>query len=355
MESLPRPNSSKITYAIIIFIAVLAALFYLLSSILTPFIAGALLAYLFDPLVNRLVRWHLSRLVAVIVVFLLILGIIAILFLVFIPLIQAQISSLIATLPAQFARLQQTVWPWVMAHFGVQTNFMDTLKQIVLENLSKMGNISTWTLQTLLASSRHIFEIAIDLILVPVVTFYLLRDWNGVISKIHDLLPRRIEPTVIMLTQNCDTVLSAFFRGQLLVMFVLAILYSIALSSIGLQAGTVIGVIVGIASIVPYLGSIMGLVIALTAALIQFGTLEPVLLVLVIFAVGHLLENLYLAPKLIGDRVGLHPVVVIFSVLAFGKLFGFFGVLLAIPIASVIMVLLRYLKACYHRSDYYQP
>jgi predicted PurR-regulated permease PerM len=184
--------------------------------------------------------------------------------------------------------------------------------------------------------------------------FYLLIDKNTIIKKTRNLLPRRIEPTVVKITKECNSVLSAFFRGQLLVMLSISIYYSIGLTLLGLRIGLILGLIIGTISIVPYLGVIVGVIAASIAAFVQFGSFTPVLLVWLLFIVGHSLDHMFLTPKLIGDRIGLHPIAVIFAVLAGGKLFGFFGILLALPAAAVIMVWLRFLVKHYHGSRLYQ-
>jgi len=186
---------------------------------------------------------------------------------------------------------------------------------------------------------------------VPVVTFYLLRDWDKLVAHIDALLPREAQPTVRRLARETDSVLGAFVRGQLLVMLGLAIYYAVTLKLVGLDVGPLIGMIAGLVSFVPYLGFIIGIVASVIAALVQFHDAFHLVLVLAVFGVGNLLESYILVPKLVGDRIGLHPVAVIFAVLAFGELFGFIGVLLALPMASIAMVLLRFLRERYEASS----
>lgn len=325
---------------IIILLLLGAGLLYLLAPILMPFFAGALLAYLSNPLVNKLMYFHLSRNVAAVIVFLCLFFILALFFVLLIPFIQKQAVTLSVALPNMVIWVQAKVLSW-LAHYNMvlPTINIDDFKRIIAENAMKTGDVATW----LLHSGKTLFEWMINLILIPVVTFYLLRDWDDMIKSIRKALPNRIRLTVVKITKECDAILGAFFRGQLLVMLFLAIYYSITLSALGLQLGIVIGLIVGLASIVPYLGLFIGLAIAAIASLVQFGTLNALLWVLFIFLIGHSIENFYLTPKLIGGRIGLHPVVVIFAILAGGTLFGFFGILLALPAAAVAMVFLRYL------------
>jgi predicted PurR-regulated permease PerM len=192
-----------------------------------------------------------------------------------------------------------------------------------------------------------------NLVLIPVVAFYLLRDWDRLVAKVDGMLPRSIQPTIAYLASESDKILGAFVRGQLLVMLGLAIFYALALKLVGLDVGPLIGMIAGLVSFVPYLGFIIGIVASIIAVLVQFHDAYHLILVLVVFGIGNLLESYILVPKLVGDRIGLHPVAVIFAVLAFGELFGFIGVLLALPLASIAMVLLRFLRERYQASPLY--
>jgi predicted PurR-regulated permease PerM len=193
----------------------------------------------------------------------------------------------------------------------------------------------------------------LNLVMVPVVAFYLLRDWDDLVERIHALIPRSIEPVVARLARESDDVLGAFLRGQLSVMLVLGAFYGIGLWLVGVSIGPLIGMIAGLISFVPYLGAITGVVMGVIAALVQYQDWAHVLLVLGVFAIGQTLEGYVLVPKLVGDKIGLHPVAVIFAVLAGGELFGFLGVLLALPAASVVMVVLRYLYERYTASELY--
>jgi predicted PurR-regulated permease PerM len=192
-----------------------------------------------------------------------------------------------------------------------------------------------------------------NLLLIPVVTFYLLRDWDILVAKIYDLLPRRIAPTTAKLAVEVNTVLSSFLRGQFYVMLALASIYSIGLMLVGLDLALLIGLMAGLVSFVPYLGATVGIVSACIAAVVQFHEVTPLISVAAVFLVGQVLEGTVLTPKLVGDKIGLHPVAVIFSVLAGGQLFGFLGILLALPIASIVMVFLRHVNELYRDSEFY--
>lgn len=329
---------------------------YLLSPVLTPFLAAALLAYLGNPLVTGLERCHLPRILSVIIVFVLFFGVVVAFIFLLIPLIEKQISAFIESLPNMIAWVQDSIIPWIKERFNVNEGVVnvDSLKKVLLENYTKAGGTVNWVITTVLSSGYKIITWVMNLLLIPVVTFYLLVDWDKLISGLQKLLPRRIEPTVVALLKECDQLLSAFFRGQVLVMLSLGAIYSIGLSLVGLQIGLLVGLIAGLLSIVPYLGFIVGVVVASIAAFVQFGDFSAVLMVWSVFAFGQVIDNIFLTPKLVGNRIGLHPVAVIFSILAGGSLFGFLGVLLALPVASFIMVWVRYINSQYLKSKLYK-
>jgi len=331
-------------------------LLYFLAPILTPFLIGALLAYLTDPLVDKLMRYlRMPRLSAVIIVFTALFCGFLLLILLFIPLIQKQLVTLAEFIPKTLDWFQKTLIPWVNDHTGMSETFnLQDFKNNLSEYLSKAGTVASGIFATLIYSGFTLVEWIINLVLIPVVTFYLLRDWNLLINGIDKLIPRKSEPTVAKITKECDEVLSAFFRGQLLVMLSLAIYYSIALSLAGLKIGIMIGLIVGLISVVPYLGFIVGVTAATIAGFVQFGSINHVIIIWGIFVLGQVLESMVLTPQLIGDRIGLHPVAVIFAILAGGALFGFFGILLALPVAAVLMVLVRFFYNRYRKSEAYR-
>jgi predicted PurR-regulated permease PerM len=339
----------------LILLLLAAVLLYFLAPILTPFLVGALLAYLVDPLVRLLMRLHLPRLFAVIIVFFSVFLVLVAVVLLLIPLIETQINALTDTIPSVIAWVQVNLFPLVDKYFGPQQAVnVTTLKSTFSEHWTTAGGAASWVLKTVLHSGLTFVAWLVNLILIPVVTFYLLRDWDKLIAGARQLLPRHLEPTVVHLFTECNDVLSAFFRGQLLVMLSLGIIYSAGLTLMGLKIGIVIGAIAGLLSIVPYLGITVGIITASIAAYVQFGEFSAVLLVWLVFAIGQTLESMVLTPKLVGHRIGLHPVAVIFAVLTGGVLFGFFGVLLALPVAAVIMVMLRFLDQRYRNSPLYR-
>jgi len=333
----------------------IGVLLWLLAPVLTPFVIAAIFAYLGDPLADRLQRAGCNRTVAASIVFLVMLLVLAAALLLLIPLIERQIARLIDALPAYGAWVQQSLLPWLQQHLHLPANTFhaDQLLAKLREHIGTIGNVAAMILGYATRSGLAIIGWAVSLVLIPVVAFYLLRDWNVLIARIDELLPRTIEPTVARLARESDTVLGAFARGQLLVMVALGLYYAITLWAIGLDFGVLIGVFAGLVSFVPYLGFITGLIASLIAVLVQYHDWQHVVMVLVVMGVGSVLEAYVLVPRLVGGKIGLHPVAVIFAVLAFGELFGFLGVLLALPLASVTMVLLRYARERYTASYLY--
>lgn len=331
-------------------------LIYLLSPILSPFLVGMLLAYLGDPLVDRLERWRFSRTWGVIAVFALFSLLLLVLLLVLLPMLGKQLVRLYELTPQALDWLQHDALPWVQVQMGLEANFwrFDQLKAALSGHLGSTTDLVSGILSRATASSLALLAWLGNLLLIPVVCFYLLRDWDHIMARLRSLLPRRQEPVIVALLGECHEVIGAFLRGQLLVMLALAVVYAMGLMLVGLELGLLIGVLAGLASIVPYMGFVVGIGAAVVAALFQFG-LEPypLLGVAAVFTVGQMLEGMLLTPLLVGDRIGLHPVAVIFAVLAGGQLFGFVGVLLALPVAAVIMVVLRHVHDLYKLSDLY--
>lgn len=335
----------------------LAALagFYWLSPVLGPFLLAFLIAYMVDPLVDKLETRKLSRTQAVAVVFAVTLFVLTLLPLLLIPLIQSQIALLARKIPQYFDWAQNTILPWLERHFGLDPSLFGfaQIKTALTEHWEQVGGVASAVLSTLSSSGFAIIGVVANILLIPVVTFYVLRDWDTMLARLRELVPRTVEPTVVRLAREGDDVLGAFMRGQLMVMASLGVVYALGLWLVGIDLAILIGFGAGLVSFVPYLGFIVGFLVAGVAAALQFHDVWHVLLVGVVFGIGQLLESFWLTPTLVGDRVGLHPVLVIFSVMLGGYLFGFFGVLLALPIAAVIMVLLRYAHQRYVESELY--
>ncbi len=335
----------------------MAWLLYLLAPVLTPFLLGALLAYLGDPLADRLEQKKLSRTLSVVVVFALMLFAGLLLLLILVPLLQEQLTSLLSRLPLIVPWLQEVVIPWLSTtlHIEIDNVDLDSLKQTLAGNWQDIGNLLTVLLGKVTHSGQLVFAWLAYLVLVPVVTFYLLRDWDVLLANVQTLLPRNYEPIISKLTRECDSVLAEFLRGQLMLMIALGVMYTIGLWMAGLEFALLVGMLAGLVSFVPYLGGIIGIVVAGVLAFMQFHDLLHLVYVAIVFGVGQAVEGMLLSPILVGDRIGLHPVAVIFAVMAGGQLFGFFGVLLALPVAAIIVVLLRFARQQYIESNFYTP
>ncbi|MCL7462339.1 AI-2E family transporter [Pseudomonas sp. NW5] len=334
----------------------LAWLIYLLQPVLMPFLVATLLAYLGDPLADRLEARGLSRTWSVVAVFTFFSLTLLLMLLVLLPLLGRQLLRVYELLPLAVDLLQQQTLPWLQRRLGLEADFwqVSQLRELLAGHLGQTTDIAQTLLRRVASSGLALLALLGNLALIPVVGFYLLRDWDVMLARLHNLLPRRQERLVTLLARECHEVLGAFLRGQLLVMLALALVYAAGLMLVGLELGLLIGLLAGLASIVPYLGFVVGIVAALLAVLFQFGfEWYPLIGVVAVFTAGQLLEGMWLTPTLVGDRIGLHPVAVIFAILAGGQLFGFTGVLLALPVAAVIMVLLRHVHDFYKLSALY--
>ncbi len=331
-------------------------LIYLLAPILTPFAVSALLAYLGDPLADRLENWKLNRTGAVVVVFSVMLLVLTIVLLIVLPLLDNQISHLVERMPDYLDWVRDVAVPQVQAWLGLEASRIDlnAITQLLREHWEKAGGFAAVVVGYITSSVAALVTMAVNLVLIPVVTFYLLRDWDGLVSQIRRLVPLHLEATLVSLTRDSDAIFSAFIRGQLLVMLGLGVIYSLGLWLVGIDLAFLIGMGAGLLSFVPYLGSILGVVGAVIAALVQHHDLLHILLVLVVFGAGQALEGMLLTPWLVGDKIGLHPVAVIFAIMAGGQLFGFLGILLALPVAAVLNVLLKHVHELYKGSRIYE-
>lgn len=330
-------------------------LIYLLAPILMPFAMAALLAYLGDPLADRLEARGFSRTKAVVGVFAAMVLITALLILLVVPLMENQLEGLIDNLPHYAAWFNQKLLPWLRQHSVIQRRTLDfnQIAEMLSGHWQQAGGVAATLLQSLSSSGMAVIHGLMNLFLVPVVTFYLLRDWDVLVRSIHDLLPRRLAGTIGSLAAEADEVLGAFLRGQFMVMLVMGGYYSVGLLIVGLDVALLVGVVAGLVGFIPYMGAAVGIGAACLAALVQFQDSQHLLPILAVFGIGHVLEGTVLTPRLVGNKIGLHPVAVIFSALAGGQLFGFLGVLLALPAASVVMVLLRHAHDQYLSSAWY--
>ena len=334
---------------------IVAGLIYSLSAILMPFLCAALLAYLGDPLVDKLEQRKWSRALAVSFVFVIIFCVLSGVVIVLLPPLEQQISILLGKVPTIIVWLKQTALPWLQMRFvGLADLDVEKLQHGLQENIGGASSIAASVVRSMSASSMAFVSALTNLVLIPVVTFYLLRDWDLMVAKIHDAIPRRVEQQSSQIAQEVDMVLGAFFKGQVLVMLCLAVLYFVGLSLVGLEFALLISIIAGLVSFVPYLGLIIGLILACSASLLQLHDASGISLVLLVFTVVQVLESVVLSPILVGDKIGLHPVAVIFAVMAGGQLFGFTGILLALPVAAVLLVLLNHVNDRYKSSQLYK-
>lgn len=331
-----------------------ATLLWLLGPILTPFVVSAGLAYLGDPVVDRLQRAGLSRTGGVVLVF----AVLALLLIpalgLLLPLLAEQIRVFIGNVPDYLTWIQRTGLPALGIHLPPELALdPEHLKQNLADNLPQAGGLAKDLLGTLTRSGGAFLAFLASALLVPVVTFYLLRDWDHLVAAIDALIPARQRDGARAFAREADTVLAGFLRGQLLVMAGLSAVYCIGLWLIGLNLALLIGLGAGLVSFVPYLGFIAGILAAGIAVLVQ--TQDPMMLlwVVLVFGVGQMLESMILTPWLVGDRIGLHPVAVVFAVMAGGQLFGFTGVLIGLPVAAVLAVGVRHAVARWQRSDYF--
>lgn len=326
---------------------------YLLSPILTPFLAGIVLAYLFDPLVTRLAKWKINRTLGTTLVFFVILLLMVLAILALMPVVLDQTVKLISVFPKLLSVLQNELVPYLNHALGLDLNF-DLMKRLSVQHAQEIGNVLAKSATVVFGNGSAFVFSLLNLILIPVIGFYLLRDWPSFLHKIQGLIPRRQETQWVALARESDQMLGGFLRGQLSVMIANGITYAIGLTLAGLETGVIIGMAAGMLSFVPYLGNIIGITTALIAMYIQTGEITPLLWVLLVFGIGQTLESVLWQPRFVGERIGLHPVAVIFTVMAGGVLFGFFGVLLALPVSAILVVLGRHVLQRYRQSAFYQ-
>jgi predicted PurR-regulated permease PerM len=339
-------------------VAVLAgALVWLLAPVLSPFVFAALLGWLGDPLVDRIERRGLSRNAAVLLVFGGMMLVLVLALVLLVPLLERQIVTLVQSLPRYRDWLVGTVVPWLEHRTGMQLMAWldpEQLIDLVRSHWQQAGGVAKAVLGTLSRSGFALLGVVANVVLLPVLTFFFLRDWDVFVERVAALVPRDHQATVSRLALASSDVLGGFLRGQFLVMLILGVLYGIGLWAVGLDLGVLIGVLAGLLTFVPYLGPATVVVFGGIASLVQYGDWPHLLGVLAVFGVGQVIESYWLTPKLVGDRIGLHPVAVIFAVLAGGQLFGFLGMLLALPVAAVANVLLHYAVERYRASRMYQ-
>ena len=335
--------------------AAIGFLLWLLSPILAPFLAAAILAYILDPIVERMTRRGLPRTASVIFVLLLTLTALVGLTLVVAPLAYRETRLLAEKLPGFLDWLNQHAAPWLKAKADIDLQFdVATVKQMARDAFAQNEDLAKSLLRSLGTGGLALIAFLANLVLLPVVLFYLLRDWNPLVGSVDSLIPRRVHGRAVAMAREIDAVLAEWLRGQLLVVLIMATYYSVALWIARLEFALPIGIVTGLAVIVPYVGITIGLLLATVAALLQFDTVTGLLWVWLAIGIGQVLEGMAITPLIVGKRIGLHPVAVIFALLAFGQVFGFFGVLLALPASAALLVGLRHLRAAYVASGLYE-
>jgi predicted PurR-regulated permease PerM len=333
-------------------------LLWLLGPVLTPFVVAGVLAYALNPVVNRLdalLRGKMPRVIAVLLVELLFIIVVLAMLLLIVPILTKHLPLLREQIPVLFDNVHAWLKP-LLAQLGVKFTFdFAHVKEFVLKYLNtnvedSMGSV----LSSVKLGGSVALAIVGNLVLIPVVLFYLLIDWDNIVARFQAFVPPRMYPAFDSFTKEADAVLGQYLRGQLLVMLVLSVFYSVGLALFGLDLAWPIGIFTGLAVFVPYLGFGLGLVLALLSGLLQFASIKALVMVAVVYGAGQVVESFYLTPRLVGERIGLHPLSVIFALMAFGQLFGFVGVLVALPASAVLLVAMRRVQSNYMASKLYQ-
>jgi predicted PurR-regulated permease PerM len=353
----PALDQGMIEYHLIFWLIVLALVvlaLWLLSEILLPFVAGLAIAYLLTPLTDRLERLGINRLAAAFIIIAIFVLALVYLILLVAPIVGSQLTSFIDSVPGYVTTLQALLgdpsWPWLQKLLGAGFSADKSIGDLMTQGV---GWLTTF-LRSLWSGGRALVSIFSLVVVTPVVAFYLIYDWHRMVKSVDGWIPVQHRETVRELAREIDAAISGFFRGQTAVCLILGSFYAVALTFTGLNFGLLIGIISGLITFIPYIGSMTGLILSLGVAVAQFWPAYGlIVIVLGIFLVGQFIEGYVLAPKLVGESVGLHPVWVIFALLAFGYLFGFVGLLVAVPLAATIGVLTRFALRRYLQSALY--
>lgn len=327
---------------------------YCLQGILMPFLTGLLVAYAMNPAVRSFEKWGISRTLGssfMIISFFLLIGL---LLFIAIPFIQTELTALAIRVPQYGERIMQALKPLLedVYHY-IDSRDVERLRTFASANL---GNIVTWGIQLLariLTNSLALANLISLIVITPIVAFYCLRDWNLIVNTIDRWLPRPYEPTINRLFTDINETIGSFAKGQALVCLMIGTYYSITLTITGLDFSIVVGIVIGVMAFIPYVGALVGFMLSIGIAFAQFTDWSSVGVVAGIFAFGQTLEGYLLIPYFVGNRIGLHPVWVLFALLAGGALYGFIGILFALPVGAAIGVLVRYIRELYFKSPYY--
>ncbi|ENX14003.1 hypothetical protein F894_02220 [Acinetobacter sp. CIP 51.11] len=339
-------------------IALILWVLYLLKPVVVPFVAAFLIAYLFSPLVDVLHRIGLARWLSISIVFIGIGVVVTLVMWYLVPLVWQQLMYARDSIPAGIHWINYTFLPWLSDSFNLVPMEIDTdqISSVVMDYVQT--NYSADSIQAMLLklaqSGLNFIQIGGTIVLIPIIAFYFLLDWDRMLDSLRRLIPRPYEKTTLTIVSECHSVLGAFVKGQFLVMVLLGVVYAVGLQLIGLEIGLIIGMIAGLCSIIPYLGFAVGIIAAVIATFFQFGIdWWQLVLVGIVFMVGQAVEGYILQPFLLGDKIGLSPVAVVFAVLAGAQLAGFLGMLIALPVAAVIVVLLRHIREYYENTPFY--
>ena len=351
-------NTQKRAAAWCLIAALTVLALWLLGPVLTPFVVAAVLAYALTPLVNwldRMGKGRLPRIVAVVLVELLFIVVALSLVLLIVPIVAKELPLMREQAPLLADRVNAGLTPW-LAQFGIKVQLdVASLKAVVLKYLNTNYEDAFGSLMSSLKLGGSVALAVIgNAVLIPVALFYLLMDWDRFVARLLEVVPLPMRASFDSFTDEADFVLGQYLRGQLLVMLAMAIFYAVGLTLFGLDLALPIGIFTGLAMFIPYLGFGIGLLLAILAGLLQFASLKALVMVAVVFGIGQLVESLILTPRLVGERIGLHPLAVIFALLAFGQVFGFVGVLVALPASAVLLVAIRRIKTQYLRSKLYK-
>jgi predicted PurR-regulated permease PerM len=339
-------------------IALILWVLYLLKPVVVPFVAAFLIAYLFSPLVDVLHRIGLARWLSISIVFIGIGIVVTLVMWYLVPLVWQQLMYARDSIPAGIHWINYTFLPWLSDTFNLVPMEIDTdqFSSVVMDYVQT--NYSADSIQAMILklaqSGLNFIQIGGTIVLIPIIAFYFLLDWDRMLDSLRRLIPRPYEKTTLGIVSECHSVLGAFVKGQFLVMVLLGVVYAVGLQLIGLEIGLIIGMIAGLCSIIPYLGFAVGIIAAVIATFFQFGIdWWQLVLVGIVFMVGQAVEGYILQPFLLGDKIGLSPVAVVFAVLAGAQLAGFLGMLIALPVAAVIVVLLRHIREYYEHTPFY--
>lgn len=351
------PTQKRASAWCLIAVVIVLAL-WLLGPVLTPFVVAAVLAYALTPLVNKLDdmgKGRLPRVVAVVLVELMFIILALSLVLLIVPIVAKEIPLIRVQIPLLADQITNGLTPW-LAQYGIKVSLdVGSLKTLALKYLNaNYEEMFGSVLSSLRLGGSMALAVLGNAVLIPVALFYLLMDWDKFVARLLELVPQPMRGAFDSFTEESDSVLGQYLRGQLLVMLLMAAFYAIGLALFGLDLALPIGIFTGLAMFIPYLGFGIGLILAVLAGLLQFASIKALVMVAVVYGIGQVVESLYLTPRLVGERIGLHPLAVIFALLAFGQVFGFVGVLIALPLSAVLLVALRRIKQRYMTSRLYK-